>query len=69
MMSILLQNEANTALDEKMRGYWLIGTSALTEQEISGVRVITLMGNGLSDVRNAIHQTDNRCEKETGNSR
>ena len=36
VMSLSLQNSTKIALDEKMRGYWPIRTSALSEQEIAG---------------------------------
>ena len=39
MMSRSLQNSTKIERDEKMRGYWLIGTSALSEQHIAGIRI------------------------------
>ena len=37
IMSLPLQNLTKIALDEKMRGHWLIRTSAFSEQEIAQV--------------------------------
>ena len=37
MMSVSLQHLTKIALDEKMRGYWLICTLALSEPEIAGI--------------------------------
>ena len=51
-----LQNAKKIALDEKMRGYWLIRTSALSEQEIAGIRIVTEGVTGLSAVKRAIQQ-------------
>ena len=40
-MSLLLQNSTKSALDQKMRAYWLIRTPALTEQEIASIQIVT----------------------------
>ena len=40
-MFLSLQTDMKLALDDTWRGSWLIRTSALTEQEISGSRLIT----------------------------
>ena len=48
MMSLSVQNSTKIALDDKMRGYWLIRTSAFSEQEMS---------TGLSAGKRAIQQT------------
>ena len=39
-----LQKDTAIDLDEKIRGYWLMRTSHLTEREISGIKIITLRG-------------------------
>ena len=44
MTSLALQESTKIALDQEMRGYWLVRTLALTEQEISGIRII-MQGN------------------------
>ena len=63
------------ALDEKMRGCWPIRTSALSEQEIAGIRIVTEGSTGLSAVKMTIQQTivsrrrkevrDHRRERKT----
>ena len=57
MMSLSLQNSTKIALDEKMRGVWLIRTSAPSEQEIARIRIVTEGSTGLSSVKRAIQQT------------
>ena len=56
-MSLPLQNSTKIALDEKMRGHWLVRTSALLEQEITGIRIVTDRSTGLSGVKLTIQQT------------
>ena len=57
MISLSIQNDRKVRYDEKMRGYWPIRTSALQEQEITGIRIFTEGSTGLSAVRRAIQQT------------
>ena len=57
MKSLSLQNSTRIALDEKMRDYWLIRTSALSEQEIAGIPTVTERSTGLSALKKAIQQT------------
>ena len=57
MMSLSLENSTKIALDEKMRGYWLIRTTALSEKEIADIRIVTEGSTGLSAVKRAIQQT------------
>ena len=57
MMSLSLKNSAKIALDQKIRGDWLIRTSALSEREIAGIRIFPEGSTGLSPVKTAIHQT------------
>ena len=56
MMSLSVQNSTKIALDETMRGYWLIRTSAFSEQEITGIRIVTEGSTGLSAGKRAIQQ-------------
>ena len=56
-MSLPLQNLTKIALDEKMRGHWLIRTSASSEQKIAGSRNVTEGSTGQSAVKRAIQQT------------
>ena len=56
-MALPLQKSTKIALDGKMRGRWVIRTSALSEQEIGGPRIVTEGSTGLSAVKWAIHQT------------
>ena len=60
-MSLSLQNSTKIALDEKMRGCWLTRTSALSEKEIAGVRIVTEGSTGLSALSDP---ADNRFETE-----
>ena len=57
MMSLSLQNSTEVALDEKMRGQWLMRTSALSEEEIAGIRIVTEGSTGVSAAKTAIQQT------------
>ena len=57
MKSLPLQNSTRIALDEKMRDYWLIRTSALSEQEIAGIPTVTERSTGLCALKKAIQQT------------
>ena len=57
MKSLSLQNSTRIALDEKMRDFWLIRTSALSEQEIAGIPTVTERSTGLSALKKAIQQT------------
>ena len=44
-------------LDEKIRVYWLMRTSNLTEREISGIKIITQGQTQVAQVKKAITQT------------
>ena len=57
ILSMTPQESTNITLDGKMRGCWLLRTSALTEQDISGIRIISLDSTDLPVVRRAILQT------------
>ena len=52
-----LQKDTAIDLDEKIRGYWLMRTSNLTEREISGINIITQVQTQLVQVKKAINQT------------
>ena len=41
MMPLSRQNSTKIAPDENMHGYWLIRASALSEQQIAGIRIVT----------------------------
>ena len=41
ILTVALQKDTAIALDEKIRRYWLMRTSNLTEREISGIKIIT----------------------------
>ena len=43
-------------LDEKIRGYWLMRTSNLTERENSGIKIITQGQTQLAQVKKTITQ-------------
>ena len=57
MMSLSLQNSTKIALDEKVRGNWLMYTSASSEQEIACIRIVTERSTGLYAVKRTILQT------------
>ena len=38
-LTVALKKETAIDLDEKIRGYWLVRTSNLTEREISGIKI------------------------------
>ena len=55
--TVALKKGTAIDLDEKIRGYWLMTTSNLTEQEISGIKIITQGQTELAQVKKAITQT------------
>ena len=57
ILTVALQQDTAIDLDEKIRGYWLMRTSNLTEREISGIKIITQGQTQLSQVKKAITQT------------
>ena len=57
ILTVALQKDTATNLDEKIRGYWLMRTSNLTEREISGIKIITQGQTQLAQVKKAITQT------------
>ena len=56
ILTVALQKDTAIDLDEKIRGYWLMRTSNLTEREISGVKIITQGQTQLAQVKKAITQ-------------
>ena len=57
ILTVALQKDTAIDLDEKIRGYWLMRTSTLTEREISGIKIITQGQTELAQVKKAITQT------------
>ena len=57
ILTVVLKKDTTNDLDEKIRGYWLMRTSNLTEQEISGIKIITQGHTELAQVKKAITQT------------
>ena len=55
-------------LNERMRGYWLARTLVLSEQEISGIRIVTEGSTGTVCCEEG-NPADSRCEMERGSSR
>ena len=57
ILTVALKKDTAIDLDEKIRGYWLMRTSNLTEREISGIKIITQGQTQLAQVKKAITQT------------
>ena len=57
ILTVALQKDPAIDLDEKIRGYWLMRTSNLTEREISGIKIITQEQTQLAQVKRATTQT------------
>ena len=57
ILTVALRKDTAIDLDEKIRGYWLMRTSNLTEREISGIIIITQGQTQLAQVKKAITQT------------
>ena len=57
ILTVALKTDTALDLDEKIRGYWLMRTSNLTEREISGIKIITQGQTELAQVKKAITQT------------
>ena len=56
ILTVALKKDTPIDLDEKIRGYWLMRTSNLTEREISGIKIITQGQTQLAQVKKAITQ-------------
>ena len=63
ILTVALKKDTATDLDEKIRGYWLMRTSNLTEREISGIKIIT-QGQTQTRAGQEGHHPDDCC-KET----
>ena len=57
ILTVALKKDTSIDLDEKIRGYWLMRTSNLTDREISGIKIITQEQTQLAQVKKAITQT------------
>ena len=57
ILTVAVKKDTAIHLDEKIRGYWLMRTSNLTEREISGLKIITQGQTQLAQVKKAITQT------------
>ena len=57
ILTVALKKDTAIDLDDKIRGYWLMRTSNLTEREISGIKIITQVQTHLVQVKKAITQT------------
>ena len=57
ILTVALKKDTAIDLDEKIRGYWLMRTSNLTEREISGIKINTQGQTQLAQVKRAISQT------------
>ena len=51
ILTVALLKDTAIDLDEKIRGYWLMRTSNLTEREISGMKIITQGQTQLAQVK------------------
>ena len=51
ILIVALQKDTAIDLDEKIRGYWLMRTSNLTDREISGIKIITQGQTQLAQVK------------------
>ena len=57
ILTVALKKDAAINLDEKIRGYWLMRTSSVTEREVSRIKIITQGQTQLAQVKKAITQT------------
>ena len=57
ILTVARKKDTAIDLDEKIRGYWLMRPSNLTEGEISGIKIITQGQTQLAQVKKAITQT------------
>ena len=62
ILTVALKKDTAIDLDEKIRGYWLMRTSNLTEREISGIEIMNQGQTQLAQVRKGHHPDD--CCKE-----
>ena len=66
ILTVALQKDTAIDLDEKIRGYWLVRTSILTEREISGIKIIT--GADTARARQKSHHPNNCCKRNVRKS-
>ena len=57
VLTVALQKDTDIDLDKKIRGYWLIRTSNLTERVFSGIKITTQGQTQLAQVKKAITLT------------
>ena len=57
ILTVALMKDTAFDLDEKIRGYWLMRSSNLTDREVSGIKIITQGQTQLTQVKKAITQT------------
>ena len=57
ILTVALKKDTAIDLDEKIRGYWLMRTSNLTDREVSGIKIITQGQTQLTQVKKAITLT------------
>ena len=57
ILAVALKKDTAIDLNEKIRGYWLMRTSNLTDREVSGIKIITQGKTLLSQFKKAITQT------------
>ena len=64
ILSVALKKDTAIDIDEKIRGYWLMRTSNLTNREISEIKIITQGQTQLTQVKKAITQTIDAKKRE-----
>ena len=57
ILTVALKKDTAIDLDNKIRGYWLMRTSNLTDREVSGIKIISQGQTQLTQVKKAITQT------------
>ena len=57
ILTAALKKDTAIDLDEKIRVYWLMRTSNLTDREVSGIKIITQGHTQLTQIKRAITQT------------
>ena len=57
ILTVALKKDTAIDLDEKIRGYWLMRTSNLTDRKVSGNKIITQGQTQLAQIKKAITQT------------
>ena len=57
ILTVALKKDTAIDLGEKIRGYWLMRTSNLTDREVTGIKIITQAQTQLAQIKKAITQT------------